>query len=194
MLPSAGLRRCSPTIAEPGTPGDIDIVLYRRWILIALALCGCHAELDWREVAPKEADFSVLLPARAHEASRPLAGFKGDPVMHLWSAKAADTLFGAGYADFDAADARMLALMRDALVRNIGGKIVTERAVKTDMTEGVEFVAEGSIGDARAVLHGRVLMAGRRVYQLAVIGPVHSVSTADREMFLESFRLRTPAR
>jgi hypothetical protein len=191
MLPSAGLHRCSPTIAEPRTSGGIDTVLRLGCILLAVALCGCHAELDWREVAPHEGGFSVLLPARAHEASRPLAGFKGDPVMHLWSAKAADTLFGAGYVDFDATDARMLAAIRDALVRNIGGKIVAERAVKTGVTEGVEFVAEGSISNAPAVLHGRVLVSARRVYQLAVIGPAHSVTAADREMFLESFRLRT---
>jgi hypothetical protein len=162
-----------------------------RWccILLALALCGCHAELDWREVASKEGRFSVFLPAMALEDSRPLAAVTGNPVMHLWSANAADTLFGAGYVDLDNADYRVLAVMRDGLVRNIGGKIVSERAVKTSSAEGFEFVAEGAIGDARAVLHGRFLMSGTRVYQLAVVGPAHSVTATDREMFLESFRM-----
>jgi hypothetical protein len=167
-------------------------VLLRCSILLALVLCGCHAELDWREVASTEGRFSVLLPARAHEESRPLAGIEGNPVMHLWSAKAARTLFGAGYVDLDSADDRVLALIRDRLVRNISGKIAAERAVKTDSAEGIEFVAEGAIGDAQAFLHGRLLVSGMRVYQLAVIGPAGSITPADLEMFLESFRMSAP--
>jgi hypothetical protein len=175
---SSGTRRaCSTT-----TAGALCLVLS--------LLTGCHAELDWREFTLTDSQFSVLLPARAHEESRALAGVAGNPVMRLWSAKAADTIFGAGYVDLDRVDDSKLATLRDALVRNIRGSIVSERKVRAATLGGIEFVAEGRIGDARAQLHARLLVSGRRVYQLAAVGRAGALNAADLEMFLESMRLR----
>jgi hypothetical protein len=168
-----------------------------RWCCFALSLLlgGCYAELDWREVASNEGGFSVLMPARAHVASRPLSGIAGNPVLYLWSTTAAHTVFGAGYAylsDANGQKASVIASLRDGLVRNIRGKLVSEQSLKAVPMDGVEFVAEGSIGDARVILNARLLVSGARIYQLAVIGPLGAVAPADLEMFFESFRLSSP--
>ena len=165
-----------------------------RWCLLTLSVLigGCYAELDWRELASREGGFSVLMPARVREESRPLSGVAGNPVMHLWSTTAASTVFGVGYADLSHPDAQALATMRDGLVRNIRGSVVSERGVKAGPLAGLEFIAQGSISDARATLNARLLMSasGARVYQLAVVGRTGAVTPADMEMFFESFRLR----
>lgn len=146
-------------------------------------------------MASKEGGFSVLMPARAHVVSRPLSGIAGNPVLHLWSTTAADTVFGAGYANLSDANGlkvSVIAALRDGLARNIRGKLVSERTLKAGPIDGLEFVAEGSIGDTRAILNARLLVSGARVYQLAVIGPPGAVTPADLEMFFESFRLHLP--
>jgi hypothetical protein len=157
-----------------------------------LLLGACYAELDWREVVSSEGGFSVLLPARVRVESRPLSGIAGNPVMHLWSAKTADTLFGAGYADLAAGDAAALANLRDGMVRNLQGKIVSDRDVRAGTIAGREFLAEGLIGGAPAAMRLRLLVSGARVYQLVAIGRAGAVTPEELDMFFESFRLRAP--
>lgn len=134
----------------------------------------------------------MLLPARVHAESRPLSGIAGNPVMHLWSARTADTLFGAGYADLAAVDDVALAALRDGLVRNLQGKIVSDRDVRAGAITGREFLAEGLIGGAPVVLRLRLLVSGARVYQLVVIGRAGAVPPEELDMFFESFKLRRP--
>ena len=109
--------------------------------------------------------------------------------MHLWSAKAADTVFGVGYADLHATDAETLPVLRDALARNVQGKIVSERAVSANGIAGKEFVVEGLVGDAPALLRARLLVSGLRVYQLAAVGRAGAVPAEDLETFFDSFKV-----
>jgi hypothetical protein len=159
-------------------------------LLLTLLLASCYADLDWREVAPNDGGFSVLMPARAHEQSGPLAGISGGPTMHLWSAKASETVFGAGYIDIRNPDHALLAQLRDALVRNIDGRILTERSISGASLQGMDIVADGMIGDAKASLRARFVISGDRVYQIAMIGPPGAIPPAGQDMYFDSFRLR----
>ena len=155
-----------------------------------LALAGCYAEFDWREVRPGDASFTVSLPARPAYETRALAGeHKGLP-MHLWSARTADTVFAAGYVDSPVADAHLVDGLRDALVRNIGGRIVSERDVRSGSLTGRETIAEGIAGDTELRL--RLYAAGGRVYQVAALGRKGAVPPAEMENFFDSFRLAKP--
>src|SRR3954463_2607099 len=91
-------------------------------LLVLTMLTGCFAELDWREFRSTDGDFSVWFPARPLEQSRPLAG-PAAAVMHQWTARARETLFAAGYADFNPLDRTALVQFSDALVANIGGTV-----------------------------------------------------------------------
>jgi hypothetical protein len=157
--------------------------------LVVALLAGCYPKLDWREVASKEGRFSILLPGRSALESRTLSAIPGSPLMRLWSARAADMLFGVGYVDLQVYDAQTLTALRDALARNIQGKIVSEHAVEPGGIAGTEFVAEGSIGEARAVLKARLLVYGDRVYQIAVVGSPRAVSAEELATFFDSFRV-----
>lgn len=159
-------------------------------LIFAITLAsGCAPVLDWREIAPKHAGFRVLLPAKPSYGSQPLSAIVGNPALHLWSARAADTVFGAGYADLYAADAAALAALRDGLARNIVGRIVFERDIVAAGITGIEFVAEGLIGSAPAMLRARLLISELRVYQIATIGLAGAVPTEELEMFFNSFQV-----
>ena len=163
-----------------------------RLLLVAailVVLGGCYADLDWREIRAPSVGYGVLMPARTQEQSRPLVGLTGEPVMHMWSATALDTLFGFGYLERPAKHAIRLTDLGDALVRNIAGKIVSTRQMKSGDLTGLELVAVGEVGGRPAQLHARLIEDGSRIIQLAVLGPPGKIGQADLEMFLDSLRI-----
>ncbi len=158
-------------------------------LVLTLVLAGCYAEFDWREVRPNDASFTVSLPGRPAYENRALAGEHAGLSMHLWSAKVGDTVFAAGYVDSPAADARLVDGLRDALVKNIGGRIAAEREVRSGSLIGRETIAGGIAGDAPMELRLRLYAAGGRVYQVAALGRKGAVPAAEMENFFDSFRL-----
>ncbi len=161
-------------------------------LVLALALAGCYAEFDWREIRPADGSFTVSLPARSTYESRALAREHAGLTMHLWSAEARDTVFAAGYVDSPVADARLVDGLRDALVKNIGGRIVAEREVRSGSLIGRETIADGIAGDAPMELRLSLYAAGGRIYQVAALGRKGAVPAAEMENFFDSFRLAKP--
>jgi len=157
-----------------------------------LALAGCYAEFDWREVRPTDAGFTVSLPGRPAYEGRALSGEHARLTMHLWSAKVGDTVFAAGYVDSPVADANLLGGLRDALVKNIGGRILSEREVRSGNAIGRETIADGIAGDTPMELRLRLYAAGGRVYQVVALGRKGAVPAAEMENFFDSFRLAGP--
>ncbi|MGB5082163.1 MAG: hypothetical protein WBO23_15640 [Burkholderiales bacterium] len=156
--------------------------------ILALFALACSPELDWRDLRSAEGDFSALMPSKPRYEVRALEGTP--PVtMHLWSARAANSLFGVGYVDYPVADGRVLERTRDALVGNIRGRLLEDVPVAQAGLRGRAFVAEG--GDS--LLRTRLLVSGTRLYQLVVLGRGASVSDADAEFFLSSFHPLKPA-
>jgi len=150
-------------------------------ILVALVLLACSHELDWREIKSEEGRFTALVPGKPHYETRRLSG--GAATMHLWSVQAGKSLFGVGYADYPAGDAGILDATRDALVANVQGNLVEESPLSRNGLAGRALVAEA--GDT--VLRAQLLISGRRLYQLAVLGPRNALSPADVDLFFFSF-------
>lgn len=149
------------------------------------ALSACAPEFDWRELNSNEGGFSALMPAKPRYEERSLADAPG-VTMHLWSAHAAKSVFGVGYADYPVADTRLLDATRDALVANIRGRLLEERAIASNGLVGLELTAES---DDR-VLQARLLLSGSRLFQLVVLGPKNDLrnAAADVDLFLSSLR------
>lgn len=156
-------------------------------VVVLFALSACAPKFDWRELNSNEGGFSALMPAKPRYEERPLAGPPG-VTMHLWSARAAESLFGVGYADYPAVDAHLLDATRDALVANIRGRLLEEKQVAQNGLAGREFRAES--GDM--ALRARLLFSGPRLYQVVVIGRRSALSdaAANIDLFLSSLRPR----
>lgn len=151
--------------------------------LVALLVLACSLELDWRELKSAEGGFTALMPAKPRYEVRTLIGARA-VTMHLWSARAANSVFGVGYADHPAVDAAVLDITRDALVKNIGGRVLEEKPLVQKGLPGRDFVAESGATRLRA----RLLVSGKRLYQVAVLGERNAVAAADVELFLSSFQ------
>jgi hypothetical protein len=162
-------------------------------LLLAAWLSACSPALDWREYRPPDGGFAVLLPQKPGQSRRSLDTPAGAVEMHMYSARVGEHVLAAGFADFAAPpDAALLDGMRDALVRNVDGRVESERAVEAGGFSGREITARGPLGRgeraAPGLVRARLLVRGNRYVQLLSIGAPGGMSEADVDMFLTSFK------
>jgi hypothetical protein len=164
-----------------------------RRIAAAAVLClaACSAELDWREFTSPEGRFAVLLPGRpARESREVMLGGVKTP-MHMTSVQVSGMAFGVGYADLPpGADAtRAVAEGRDALLRNIGGRVTAERPIDLDGARGIDLQAAGAAQGAAMHLAARLVVGGDRYFQAVLIARAERAGEVDPTLFPGSFRL-----
>jgi hypothetical protein len=151
----------------------------------ALLLGACSPKLDWRELKSPEGDFVAMLPGRAEHERRAVSGSPGAE-MQLWTARAQDSLFAVGFADYPGAKNGLLEKTRDALVANINGRLTKDGEIVLDGARGREFRAAGPAIELTA----RLLLRGTRVYQIAVLAKPGALSDPELDLFFSSFQLR----
>jgi hypothetical protein len=161
-------------------------------LAVALLLAACYPELDWREVTSRTGRYSVLMPAQPEHARREVVVGGTTLSLSMASVRKEGLAFGTAYAEIPAGRAQraeLIAAARDALVRNIDGRITADREVRLNGAVGREFFADGSVGGQPMRLAARVFASGSRFYQVVLVGRSDRLEDADVPLFLGSFRL-----
>ena len=159
------------------------------------ALSACAPELDWRTLTVPEGRFAVLLPCKAKQETRKRSTAVGEVAMTMYACSVKQGTMGVAYTEFPvsalAAEQTRphLDSARDALVRNIRGKVRLEQDISIGGLTGRQVYAEGEAGTNAALLKARFLVSGNRLYQIAYVGARDDLATADIDMFLTSFKL-----
>src|SRR5215203_3429494 len=111
-------------------------------VLVLLIAAACSPAFNWREFRSAEG-FAVLLPGRPQTVSRTTSVADTQVQMSMTSTGIGGTLFAVGSARLPAAisaDAvqrqRALDSLRDALVRNVNGRIVKTSAAPWPISPG----------------------------------------------------------
>lgn len=168
-------------------------------VVIACAAGGCTPEYNWRELRPADAHWVAMLPAKPATATRDIRLGELPVKMTMHGAKVHDTAFTVAEAPLPAAGdpAAAVAAMREALVRNIGGKETAAAPVPIPVeataggpartAAGVALEAAGSIRGKPARLQARIVAHDGRAYQALVVGT--DLDPEQAKTFLESFRL-----
>jgi hypothetical protein len=168
-------------------------------LLLCLALAACNPKMDWREFNAQDGGFSVLFPQKPGQGEHTLATPLGKVNMKMYSLRLDETALGAGYADFPAAvDGATLDLMRDALVRSLNGKLVSEKPITSAAQPGQtglmgrEVVIQGTAGQGdKAVpleMRARLYAREKRYFQVVLAGRQGGFEANDADMFLGSFK------
>jgi hypothetical protein len=159
---------------------------------LAVAVAGCSPELDWRELHWEEGKLKVLLPGKPSRLAREVV-LGGEKVgMQMLQTQMTGMAFGIAYAPLPPGDpAALLTGARDALLRNIDGKLVTEREVEVRgaPSEGREFTGEGVVAGTPMVLAARVVAANGRFYQIVFVGRRDRAEGVDLPLYLGSLTL-----
>jgi len=154
-------------------------------VMALSVLTACYPDLDWRPLNAAQGRFTVLMPARPKEDSRPVAE---GVTMHQWATRASDALFAAAYTDYPAAALSHMATVQAALVAK-GGRLAGERELRQEGLAGHEFSVEFPADKAPPVLHVRLLASGNRLYQLSVLTRGEKPSRDDIDLFFDSFHI-----
>jgi hypothetical protein len=171
----------------------------------ALLLAACTPRFDWREIKAGDAGFAILLPDKPRTETREIAFEGGTIRMTIVSTGVGPTLFAAGVAQLppeSVATARLdstVAWFRDALVRNIDGRITATQPIALAPTAAAgHLVRAGEVVEARgragkdgrpARLAARFHVVDDRLYQLVAIGAEGELTPDALETFFTSFRL-----
>lgn len=164
-------------------------------VVVCAALAACAPELDWRELSVPEGRFAVLLPGRPQRESRLLDTAAGALSMTMHSFSLKQGSMGVAYTDYPAAALTVehrraqVDAARDALVRNIQGRVQSEEDVVIAGLPGRQVYAEGRAGAQQTLLKARFVVVGSRLYQIAYVGERAGLAMADIDMFLTSFKL-----
>ncbi len=144
----------------------------------------------------------ITLPGRSQTVSREVVLPDAAVHMSMTSVGVGATLFAVGSAQLPPnissnaqARQRSLALLRDALVRNINGKVVRGSALELTLHPHKILAAEqieatGSNANGRAVrLAARLFIVDDRVFQIVALGADGEISSDVLDTFFASFRL-----
>ena len=113
--------------------------------LLTGLLTACTPALDWREHRFDEGGFTILFPQKPGRAERKLATPAGEVTMKMVSVRVDETVFGAASADFASApDAATQEAMRNALLKNFDGTIISDQPVSAGPLNGREVIKRGS--------------------------------------------------
>lgn len=137
-----------------------------------------------------EQAFSVDFPAKPERSTQPLAQVPGATVV-LYGYQSADRLsLTAGYIDYPASvaigpAATALNNARDGELKNVpGGKLVSSTPTTVSGRPALDVVATVQGGNLRS----RLLLDGRRLYQLITLG-TDSIDS-EHDTFVNSFTLK----
>jgi len=152
--------------------------------------------MDWRELHFDDGGFTVLFPQKPGQAERRLNTPMGTATMKMYSVRVDETVLGAGFADFaQPLDALALELMRDALVKSLGGKLASDKPVRSAGNNGIagrEVIITATLGQgeksAPGEMRARLYVRGTRYYQVLLVGRKGAFETGDADMFLNSFK------
>ncbi|HKY02451.1 MAG TPA: hypothetical protein VJM53_07855 [Burkholderiales bacterium] len=158
-------------------------------VIALLLLSGCYEELDWREWHAEDGSFVLLLPAKPKELSHEVSIGNTRLTLHMLSTHTDGLAFGIAYADLPAdASSMLLENARDALLRNIDGKLQIETPIQVGEMQGLEFQAEGRSDAGPTLMAARVLRSKQRFYQIVFIGRADRAAEVDIPFFLTSFQ------
>jgi hypothetical protein len=168
-------------------------------LLIAFASLTAHAQEttkqpsdSWIRFESRVGQFTVLLPEMPSQKLEAQQSNAGPYTNHLFSAKLKDTVFVVGWVDYDKkfkfTAQNELNANRDNFVRQIKGTLVNSKNTTFDGYQSLEFTAETS----DTIYRSRVLIVGRRPYQV-ITGTTKGIDdSANITRFFESFKITQP--
>ncbi|OPY04503.1 MAG: hypothetical protein A4E67_02350 [Syntrophaceae bacterium PtaB.Bin038] len=164
-------------------------------VALAAALTGCETS-PWKDFHSMEGGFSVSMPGTPVERRQAYQTQAGPVEAHFFTVEAdrGSLVYMVVYGDYPEAlmatgDREMLLdAARDGAVGNIQGTLLSERAVSIGGHPGRELQVLSS--DGRLALKMRIYLVNNRQYQVVAVTPKETRSTADRDRFLDSFRLK----
>jgi hypothetical protein len=159
--------------------------------LLGLA-CGALAT-KWETVS--EGGMTVEMPGTPKKQTQTVQSPAGPVTVNILGVERSSEAFMVAYNEFPAQIANaltdpktLLDSGRDGAIRNVNGKLTSERNVQIGSYPGREIV--GEVPDKKASFTARIYWAKPRLYQIIYISPQGKTITDDGKKFLDSLKIQ----
>src|ERR1043166_4052493 len=146
----------------------------------------------WSNFTSEEGHFSVLMPEIPTDKTETVDSAHGPYTTHLFIVRDTTSVYLIGWVDYDPSfnfnRQAELEANRDNFVKGISATLLTTRPTVIDGYSALEFTAETS----DRIFKSRVLMVGRRPYQIVIGSPKGMDDSAIVSRFFNSFKVRLP--
>lgn len=143
----------------------------------------------WIKFASDEGRFTVLVPDTPNEKSETTASQHGPYTTHLFLVKGGSTVYLIGWVDYDPSfnfnRAAELEANRDNFIKGLNATLVSTRTTVISGYSAIEFTAE----TADKIFKSRVLLVGRRPYQIVIGSPKGTDDMVNVNRFFNSFKV-----
>ena len=143
----------------------------------------------WVHFNSEDGRFSVMMPQIPTDKTETEQSQHGPYTTHLFIVKDTTSVYLIGWVDYDPSfnfnRQAELEANRDNFVKGINAKLVTSRPTVIDGYSAIEFTAETT----DRVFKSRVLMVGRRPYQIVIGSPKDMDDSANVNRFFNSFKV-----
>jgi len=144
----------------------------------------------WVTFNNEQGRFSVLMPEIPTDKAETVPSDPGPYTTHLFIVSGTQSIFLIGWVDYDPKfnfnPTQELDLNRENFIKGVNATLVNSQRITIDGYQGIEFTAESP----NRVFKSRVLMVGRRPYQL-VTGTTKGLDdSVNVKRFFDSFKVR----
>ncbi len=171
--------------------------MLRRMTLVAalglLAAASASAQ-EWKKFSGDSGRFSVELPGEPKQQKQDVQTDAGKITITMYIVEVGNGGYFVALSDFPAALVQaadpevLLANARDGAVRNVRGKLVSDKAITLGEHQGREIQFEADNPAGKIVGRARLYLVGNRLYQLLVVGQ-GAEALEQSGKFFGSFRL-----
>lgn len=163
-------------------------------IIVAGFLCvASTGAAEFKSFTSKEGKFKIEFPAQPTESKQNVPSPIGQLTANLFTAEIPQSMsvYVVAYTDYPAnlvkkSDDAVLDGARDGCVKNVQGKLLSEKKLTLDKYPGREIAVELP-GQAR--YRARIYIVNLRLYQVITVGSEAFVKSKDADKFLDSFQL-----
>jgi hypothetical protein len=170
----------------------VKTLIVQLCLAAALLLAADDANTKPGDFAPKGGRFTVQMPGQPKEQTNKVNTAIGPIDVHLFvSAPDPNTAYIVGYSDYPeemikkSDSQKILDGARDGAVKNVNGKLDSEKKITIDGHPGRDF----SIATEHFEGRDRIYLVNNRLYQVMMVGSRDFVTSKDAEKFLDSFKL-----
>ncbi len=177
-----------------GSPQSSRIV--PRLAAAAALLCcasAAPAQEAWVQVAPSDGGFTVLAPPNVKPAAKDMSTPLGKLTFRAYYSGQGDIAFVVLYTDYPAGSLRkytasqILTSARNTAVAQVFAKVQSDKAVTFKGYPARDLLMSATNRDA--VIRCRMVLVGRRLYEVMAAWPTKMAKDPSVDRFLSSFRI-----
>lgn len=164
-------------------------------VLVSYLAVAFQTDSAWPTFDSPEGRFSVLLPTKPKVEVKDIDSAVGKLTMYTYASSNNVGYFMVSFGDYqnEAKDITqresVLDGVRGGVVKGLEAEIISENKITFDGYPGREFKAKRTVDKSEVIFNWKIVLVGRRLYQLAVVTTTADAASPDIAKFLTSFKL-----